>query len=210
VSSEAGTRFDTNQTGYRAETELGWTGEPLVRTGAVQKILGLSSRNGPWSGAGEVGSCLTHAGRRRRADSVPPITDSRRSLRGHPLVCQNVPFGTVAIARHPANLAAPPGLRSPDLRSRHPLSRRVGSGPTGVTVICAARHDCKSVGTATPAAGMSVGGSALVVALALAIRSRPPGGAHIYWEHLSRVRGVAVHRSRHLRDGGVIRFVVDR
>jgi HK97 family phage major capsid protein len=41
VSSEAGTRFDQNLTGYRAETELGWTAEPLVRTGAVQKILGL-------------------------------------------------------------------------------------------------------------------------------------------------------------------------
>ncbi|HET9755292.1 MAG TPA: phage major capsid protein [Candidatus Limnocylindrales bacterium] len=41
VSTEAGNRFDQNVTGYRAEEELGFTAEPMVRTGAVQKILGL-------------------------------------------------------------------------------------------------------------------------------------------------------------------------
>jgi hypothetical protein len=41
VSSEAGSRFDQNVTGYRAEEDFGFTAEPPVRTGKVVKILGL-------------------------------------------------------------------------------------------------------------------------------------------------------------------------
>jgi HK97 family phage major capsid protein len=41
VSSEAGSRFDQNVTGFRAEEEFGFNAEPYVRTGKVQKVLGL-------------------------------------------------------------------------------------------------------------------------------------------------------------------------
>ena len=41
VSSEAGTRFDQNVTGFRAEEEFGFNAEPYVRTGKFAKILGL-------------------------------------------------------------------------------------------------------------------------------------------------------------------------
>ena len=41
VSSEAGTRFDQNVTGFRAEEEFGFNAEPYVRTGKFVKILGL-------------------------------------------------------------------------------------------------------------------------------------------------------------------------
>jgi hypothetical protein len=68
VSSEAGSRFDQNITGFRAEEEFGFNAEPYVRTGKFVKILGLCavlSGTGPngrtavplsWSGAsGEAG-----------------------------------------------------------------------------------------------------------------------------------------------------------
>jgi hypothetical protein len=41
VSSEAGTRFDQNITGFRAEEEFGFNAEGHVRTGMFQKVLGL-------------------------------------------------------------------------------------------------------------------------------------------------------------------------
>jgi hypothetical protein len=41
VSSEAGTRFDQNITGFRADEMFGSNAEPHVRTGQVQKVLGL-------------------------------------------------------------------------------------------------------------------------------------------------------------------------
>ena len=41
VSSEAGTRWDQNITGFRAEEEFGFNAEPYVRTGKVQKVIGL-------------------------------------------------------------------------------------------------------------------------------------------------------------------------
>ena len=41
VSAEGGNRFDQNITGFRAEEEFGFTAEPYVRTGRVQKVLGL-------------------------------------------------------------------------------------------------------------------------------------------------------------------------
>jgi HK97 family phage major capsid protein len=41
VSSEAGSRFDQNITGFRAEEEFGFNAEPYVRTGKFVKILGL-------------------------------------------------------------------------------------------------------------------------------------------------------------------------
>jgi HK97 family phage major capsid protein len=41
VSSEAGSRFDQNVTGFRAEEEFGFNAEPYVRTGKVQRVLGL-------------------------------------------------------------------------------------------------------------------------------------------------------------------------
>ena len=39
--SDAGTRFDSNVTGFRAEEEFGFNAEPYVRSGRVQKVLGL-------------------------------------------------------------------------------------------------------------------------------------------------------------------------
>ena len=42
VSSEAGSRFDQNITGFRAEEEFGFNAEPYVRTGQIQKILGIA------------------------------------------------------------------------------------------------------------------------------------------------------------------------
>jgi HK97 family phage major capsid protein len=41
VSSEAGSRFDQNVTGFRAEEEFGFNAEPPVRTGKVVKVTGL-------------------------------------------------------------------------------------------------------------------------------------------------------------------------
>jgi HK97 family phage major capsid protein len=41
VSSEAGSRFDNNTTGFRGEEEFGFNAEPYVRTGKFVKILGL-------------------------------------------------------------------------------------------------------------------------------------------------------------------------
>lgn len=41
VSSEAGNRFDQNITGFRAEEEFGFNAEPYVRTGRVQRLIGL-------------------------------------------------------------------------------------------------------------------------------------------------------------------------
>ena len=41
VSSEAGSRFDQNITGFRAEEEFGFNAQPYVRTGRVQEIIGL-------------------------------------------------------------------------------------------------------------------------------------------------------------------------
>jgi HK97 family phage major capsid protein len=41
VSSEAGSRFDQNVTGFRAEEEFAFNAEPYVRTGRVQKIIGI-------------------------------------------------------------------------------------------------------------------------------------------------------------------------
>ena len=41
VSSEAGSRFDQNVTGFRAEEEFAFNAEPYVRTGRVQKVTGL-------------------------------------------------------------------------------------------------------------------------------------------------------------------------
>ena len=41
VSSEAGTRFDQNITGFRAEEEFAFNAEPAVRTGRVQKVIGI-------------------------------------------------------------------------------------------------------------------------------------------------------------------------
>jgi hypothetical protein len=41
VSSEAGSRFDQNVIGFRAEEEFGFTAEPYVMTGKFVKILGL-------------------------------------------------------------------------------------------------------------------------------------------------------------------------
>jgi HK97 family phage major capsid protein len=41
VSSEAGTRFDQNITGFRAEEEFGFNAEPYVKTGRVQEVIGL-------------------------------------------------------------------------------------------------------------------------------------------------------------------------
>lgn len=41
VSSEAGTRFDQNITGFRAEEEFAFNAEPYVRTGRVQKVIGI-------------------------------------------------------------------------------------------------------------------------------------------------------------------------
>jgi len=41
VSSEAGNRFDQNITAFRGEEEFAFNAEPYVRTGRVQKVLGL-------------------------------------------------------------------------------------------------------------------------------------------------------------------------
>jgi HK97 family phage major capsid protein len=41
VSGEAGSRFDQNITGFRAEEEFGFNAEPYVRTGKVQQIIGI-------------------------------------------------------------------------------------------------------------------------------------------------------------------------
>jgi len=41
VSSEAGNRFDQNITAFRAEEEFAFNAEPYIRTGRVQKVLGL-------------------------------------------------------------------------------------------------------------------------------------------------------------------------
>jgi len=41
VSNEAGSRFDQNVTGFRAEEEFGFNAEPYVRTGRVQQIVGI-------------------------------------------------------------------------------------------------------------------------------------------------------------------------
>ena len=41
VSSEAGSRFDQNITGFRAEEEFGFNAEPYVRTGRVQTVTGI-------------------------------------------------------------------------------------------------------------------------------------------------------------------------
>jgi hypothetical protein len=41
LSSEAGSRFDQNVTGFRAEEEFGFKATPYVATGKFVKILGL-------------------------------------------------------------------------------------------------------------------------------------------------------------------------
>ena len=41
VSSEAGSRFDQNVTGFRGEEEFGFNAEPYVRTGRVQQVIGI-------------------------------------------------------------------------------------------------------------------------------------------------------------------------
>lgn len=41
VSGEAGSRFDQNITGFRAEEEFAFNAEPYVRTGKVQRVNGL-------------------------------------------------------------------------------------------------------------------------------------------------------------------------
>ena len=41
MSSEAGSRFDQNVTGFRGEGDFGFNAEPYVRTGKLVKILGL-------------------------------------------------------------------------------------------------------------------------------------------------------------------------
>ncbi len=41
VSSEAGSRFDQNITGFRAEEEFGFNAEPYVKTGRVQEVTGI-------------------------------------------------------------------------------------------------------------------------------------------------------------------------
>jgi HK97 family phage major capsid protein len=41
VSNEAGSRFDQNVTGFRAEEDFGFNAEPYVRTGKVQQIIGI-------------------------------------------------------------------------------------------------------------------------------------------------------------------------
>jgi hypothetical protein len=48
VSSEAGSRFDQNVTGFRGEEEFGFNATPYVATGKFVKILGLRPRpHGP-------------------------------------------------------------------------------------------------------------------------------------------------------------------
>jgi hypothetical protein len=41
VSDSAGSRWDQNITGFRAEEEFGFNAEPYVRTGRVQRVNGL-------------------------------------------------------------------------------------------------------------------------------------------------------------------------
>jgi HK97 family phage major capsid protein len=41
VSSEGGNRFDQNVTGFRAEELFGFNAEPYVRSGRVQKVIGI-------------------------------------------------------------------------------------------------------------------------------------------------------------------------
>ena len=41
VSSEAGSRFDQNVTGFRAEEEFAFNAEPYVHTGRVQQVTGI-------------------------------------------------------------------------------------------------------------------------------------------------------------------------
>jgi hypothetical protein len=41
VGREAGSRFDQNVTGFRAEAEFGFNATPYVATGKFAKILGL-------------------------------------------------------------------------------------------------------------------------------------------------------------------------
>ena len=41
VSSDDGSKFDQNVTGFRAEEEFGFNAEPYVRTGRVQKVTGI-------------------------------------------------------------------------------------------------------------------------------------------------------------------------
>lgn len=43
VWSEAGDRFDQNATGFRLETRFSFGAEPYWRTGAIQRVTGLSS-----------------------------------------------------------------------------------------------------------------------------------------------------------------------
>jgi HK97 family phage major capsid protein len=42
-SSEAGTRWDTNETGFRGEEELGFTGAPWTNAGMFQRIISVGS-----------------------------------------------------------------------------------------------------------------------------------------------------------------------
>ena len=41
VASGAGSRWDRNVRGFRAEEEFGFNAEPYVRTGMTQTVLGL-------------------------------------------------------------------------------------------------------------------------------------------------------------------------
>lgn len=41
VSDQAGTRWDQNITGFRAEEEFAFNAEPYVRTGAIQQVIGI-------------------------------------------------------------------------------------------------------------------------------------------------------------------------
>jgi HK97 family phage major capsid protein len=43
VSDVAGTRWDTNETGFRGECELAFTGDPAVNTGHFQRLTGLNT-----------------------------------------------------------------------------------------------------------------------------------------------------------------------
>ena len=42
-SSEAGTRWDTNETGFRGEEELGFTGAPWSNAGMFQRVTGVGT-----------------------------------------------------------------------------------------------------------------------------------------------------------------------
>ncbi len=41
VSSEAGSRFDQNITGFRAEEDFAFNALPVIATGRAQKVTGL-------------------------------------------------------------------------------------------------------------------------------------------------------------------------